>query len=92
MMKCSVCGFEFEAAKEIHYIARVKGSKGFQIYLGKKNLFLTHLTVQNVAVKLPYKSGKENLKKLWKMRPTRPSRIEGVMESTYSNRENERRI
>ena len=35
MMKCSVCGFEFEAVKEIHYIARVKGSKGFSNFFGE---------------------------------------------------------
>lgn len=36
MMKCSVCGFEFEAVKEIHYIARVKGNKGFSNLFGEE--------------------------------------------------------
>lgn len=35
-MKCNVCGFEFEATKERHYIAREKGSKGFSTLSGSE--------------------------------------------------------
>lgn len=35
-MKCNVCGLDFEATKERHYIARENGSKGFSNLSGRE--------------------------------------------------------
>ncbi|UWN76539.1 hypothetical protein [Anaerotruncus colihominis] len=64
MMKCSVCGFEFEAAKEIHYIARVKGSKGFSNLFGEEESIFDAFDCPKCGCQIAVQERKRKLEKV----------------------------